>query len=114
MLARLFKTAMILGIPVAGAIAFIPLASAKSSLDQWARDAGLAALRVQADQGELTARASASTHPGVQLVYFHEEIAPSGLPAATVTLHETVGSFVNGLPWVRSWFRITSTQTSVG
>lgn len=114
MLIRLFKVAVVLAIPVTAAIGFLPLVSARSSLDQWARDAGLAALRVQSNQGEQAARASVQSHPGVRFVYFHEDIAPSGLPAATVTLQETVNSFVNGLPGIRNWFRISSTQTSVG
>ena len=113
MIRRLLAIGTPIGVLAAAGIGFMPRIVARNQLDQYARDAGLAALRFPG-HALAAARSAVKEHPGVVLVYFNERTTPSGLPSATVTVNEIVHTFVSDLPAVRQWFRISSTQTSIG
>ena len=109
---KLVKLIVPVAIVVVAAIGFVPRFPAQGALDQDARNAAFAALN---GGGEAAARASAEAHPGVHLMSFgRAKSTITGLPTVQVTLQEKVSTILSGLPGLKGWFRITSTQTVEG
>lgn len=108
------KIAVPAGVVIAAAVGFVPRLAAQGSLDQWAVNAATTAIRSHGN-AEQAARASAMAHPGVTMTLFKTGAeSSSGVPFATVSLEETVHTYISTLPGIKGWFQITTSQTVIG
>ena len=108
---RLLRFGLPFAVLVAAVVGFVPRLGGQVSLDQWAGDAATQASQAPPATAEQVARRSAESHPGVRLVGFQRAAHSS---AVTVTLARDVHSFLDGLPGLRGWFHLTSTQNTMG
>lgn len=107
------KLAVPIGLVVAASVGFVPRLTAQGSLNQWASDAARAGATAPSDKAVAAARRSAESHPGAVFVGYTEQRA-GGVTSGTVVLRETVHTYLSGWPGVKSWFRISATETTVG
>lgn len=100
------------------AVGLLPPLFARGSLDTDAVNAAKAASSVFAGSGARSgpdaaiaaARNSLSGDPGVTIVSI---TFPKGeIDTVQVTLSKTVHTFMDGFPGLKSWFHVTSTQSS--
>jgi hypothetical protein len=106
-----------IGIVIAALVGFLPPVLARGSLDTDAVNAAKAGSSALSAGGATAAqsaiKASLATHPDVVLksVTFSQSPPNSG-STVTVTVTESVHSWLSGISALGGWFHITSTQQS--
>jgi len=91
------------------AAGLLPPLFAKGKLDTDALNAAKAASSPGAGSALAAVQHSIAGDPGVTIVSVHFN---SNGDTVQVTLAETVHTFMDGFPGLKSWFHVTSTQTS--
>lgn len=111
----LILTVLVVGVLAVLGAGLLPPVFDQGSLDTDAVNAARAASSASQSGNEAAIEAAAARSiagdPGVTLVWA-KPVASSGFPTVQVKLSETVHTFMDGLPGLKSWFHLTSTQES--
>jgi type II secretory pathway pseudopilin PulG len=111
----LILTVLIVGILAVLGAGLLPPVFDQGSLDTDALNAARAASSASQSGNDAAIEAAAARSiagdPGVALVWA-KPVPSNGLPTIQVRLSETVHTFMDGFPGLKSWFRLTSTQES--
>ena len=112
---RLILTVLVVGILAVLGVGLFPPAFDQGRLDTDALNAARAASSASQSGNEAAIEAAAARSiagdSGVTLVWA-KPVASSGFPTVQVKLRETVHTFMDGFPGLKSWFELSSTQES--
>ena len=111
----LLKLGVVVVVLVALGIGLVPPLLAREQLATDATDAARAASNVADTQSQAAAAVAAAQaiadDPGVQLDKVSIQYGGYA-PTVVVTVSETVHTFMDGIPGLRGWFHVVSTQQS--